>query len=52
MPLQLGEVCSLTVNLSIDQTNYVADRRHLFYLHLTECEFRFNHRHENLSMSC
>ena len=23
-------------------------RSHLFYLHLKECEFRFNHRHENL----
>jgi transposase-like protein len=23
-------------------------RPHLFYLHLKECEFRFNHRHENL----
>src|SRR5215472_3372543 len=23
-------------------------RCHLFYLHLKECEFRFNHRHENL----
>src|SRR5262249_6284905 len=21
---------------------------HLFYLHLKECKFRFNHRHENL----
>jgi len=52
MPLQLGEVCSLTVNLSIDQTDYVAHRRHLFYLQLEECEFRFNYCRENLSMSC
>ncbi|MDD3897182.1 MAG: IS1595 family transposase, partial [Candidatus Peribacteraceae bacterium] len=22
--------------------------KHTFYLHLKECEWRFNHRHENL----